>query len=93
MRLIRAALRSCLALALPLAASAEAPVASRFRVEAELRPSTVSICGRFAVDARAHYAAEAASADGRFALKAVHVPEGGCDPLPDPLFSNGFENP
>jgi hypothetical protein len=65
----------------------------RFRVEAELRPLAVSACGRFALDAQARLAPEAKSADGRFTLKAVRVPAVGCDPFPDPLFADGFENP
>jgi hypothetical protein len=69
------------------------PTASRFRLEAELRPLAVSACGRFALDAQARLAPEAKSADGRFTLKAVHVPAVGCDPFPDPLFADGFENP
>ncbi len=72
------------------AADAPEPPA-RFRIDATLRPLAVSACGRFALDARARHAPEAKSADGRFALKAVHVPNVGCDPNPDPLFSNGFE--
>lgn len=72
------------------AADAPEPPA-RFRIDASLRPLAMSACGRFALDARASHAPEAKSADGRFALKAVHVPNVGCDPNPDPLFSNGFE--
>jgi hypothetical protein len=72
------------------AKDAEGP---RFRLQAELRPLAVSACGRFALDAQARLAPEAKSADGRFTLKAVHVPAVGCDPFPDPLFADGFENP
>jgi hypothetical protein len=35
----------------------------------------------------------AVSTDGRFTLKAVNAPQGGCDPFPDPLFADGFEAP
>ncbi len=65
--------------------------AARFRIDATLHSLAVSACGRFALDANARFAPEAKSADGRFALKAVHVPSVGCDPFPDPLFSDGFE--
>lgn len=74
------------------AVAADAPEpAARFRIDASLRPLVMSACGRFVLDARASHAPEAKSADGRFALKAVHVPSVGCDPNPDALFSNGFE--
>jgi hypothetical protein len=73
--------------------AAEGAEAPRFRVESELRPLAVSACGRFALDAQARLAPEAKSADGRFTLKAVRVPAVGCDPFPDPLFADGFENP
>lgn len=66
---------------------------SRFALTAELRPIAVSACGRFALDASDRHAAEARSADGRYALKAVNTPAVGCDPFPDPIFSNGFEAP
>jgi hypothetical protein len=75
----------------PTAFASDAP--ARYAVEAEMRPLAVSACGRFAVEANARYTPEEKSADGRFALKAVHVPEGGCEAFPDPLFSNGFEGP
>lgn len=75
----------------PTAFASDAP--SRFAVEAELRPLAVSACGRFEIEAIARYTPEEKSADGRFALKAVNVPEGGCEAFPDPLFSNGFEGP
>jgi hypothetical protein len=77
---------------LALAAEATGQPA-RFKVEAELRPLAMSACGRFALDASARFAPEAKSADGRFALKAVHVPNVGCDPFPEPLFGDGFEAP
>jgi len=69
------------------------PSPSRFAIDAEVRPLAISADGRFALDASARYAPEAKSADGRFALKAVNVPSGGCEALPDALFSNGFEAP
>jgi hypothetical protein len=75
----------------PTAFASDAP--ARYAVEAELRPRAVSACGRFAIEAIARYTPEEKSADGRFALKAVNVPEGGCEVSPDPVFSNGFEGP
>ena len=94
---------SCLARAMTIALAAlpggpafaaDAPEApARFRIDASLRPLAMSACGRFALDASARFAPEAKSADGRFALKAVHVPSVGCDPFPDPLFADGFEAP
>jgi hypothetical protein len=75
------------------ALAAEETEGPRFDLEAELRPLAVSACGRFALDAQARLAPEAKSANGRFTLKAVHVPAGGCNPFPDPLFADGFENP
>lgn len=77
----------------PVAAGAEAPAPepSRFRLEGGLRPLAISACGRFALDATVRFTPEATSADGRFTMKSVHVPKAGCDPFPDPLFSDGFE--
>ncbi len=74
-------------------ASDGTPVAdgSRFRVEGTMKPVAVSACGRFTLDATLRFTPEARSADGRFAMKSVSVPLGECDPFPDPLFSDGFE--
>lgn len=77
--------------AMPALATEQAAPPARFAVQAELRPLAVSSCGRFAIDAKARYTPEAKSADGRYALKAVNVPAGGCEPFSDALFSNGFE--
>lgn len=77
--------------AMPALATEQPPPPARFVVQAELRPVAVSSCGRFAIDAAARYTPQAKSTDGRYALKAVNVPAGGCEPFPDPLFSNGFE--
>jgi hypothetical protein len=80
-----------------LAASASIPAladeAPRYALEAELQALAVSTDGRFALAARARYVPEQTSADGRFTLKAVNAPQGGCDPFPDPLFADGFEAP
>lgn len=72
-----------------LATPGESP--ARFSLDGALRALKVSTCGRYSLDAMVQHTPEAKSADGRYALKAVHVPEGGCDPFPDPLFSDGFE--
>jgi hypothetical protein len=81
------------AIASPALATEQPAPPARFAVQAELRPMAVSSCGRFAIEATARYTPQAKSADGRFVLKAVNVPEGGCEAFPDPLFSNGFEGP
>lgn len=89
-----------LALALAIGVASAAALAAerpdppaRFALDAELRPLAVSACGRYAIEASARYAPEAKSADGRYTLKSVNAPAGGCDPLPDPVFANGFETP
>lgn len=77
----------------PAYAADSAERTQRFAVRAELRPVAVSSCGRYAIEAQARYVPAAASADGRFVLKAVNIPTGNCAPQPDPLFANGFESP
>jgi hypothetical protein len=89
----RVSMLAVLLLSPGLMAAGDTAAPSRYRLEAELRPLAVSACGRFALDARARSAPEAQSADGRYALKAVHVPAVGCDPFPDPVFADGFEGP
>lgn len=66
--------------------------ASRFELNAELRPVSVSANGRYTLDASARYTPEAKSSDGRFSLKTVNAPSGGCGSGIDDIFSNGFEN-
>jgi hypothetical protein len=63
----------------------------RFRIEGAITPRVVSDDGRFGVQAQFNANEGKRSVDGRFALKAVNVPAGGCAPAPDALFSNGFE--
>jgi hypothetical protein len=93
--------RNCAVLAfatlLPMVATASAPKshegAERFRVSAQIRPQARSDDGRFALTGSARVVPAATSLDGRFALKAVNVPNVGCEPFADGIFSNGFENP
>ena len=66
--------------------------ASRFQLSGEIRTLSRSDDGRFAFGASVKMTPEQASADGRFVMKAVNVPEAGCDPLLE-LFANGFEGP
>lgn len=61
-----------------------------WRVQGEVRAVARSADGRYGLSAQARKVGEVRSADQRYALKAVNV---GCDPLPDPLFANGFETP
>ena len=86
-----------LAALLPLFAAASAPTptsdADRFRVSAQIRLQTRSDDGRFALMANVRVVPAARSLDGRFALKAVNVPNVGCEPFADGIFANGFENP
>jgi hypothetical protein len=83
-----ALLAVCLMAAMPAAHAADA--GARFQVSGEIRPQSLSEDGRFAIGAEVRVTPERSSDDGRFVLKAVNVPEAGCDPLLD-LFANGFE--
>lgn len=93
--------RDCVTLALaallPMLAAASGPTSSpgteRFRVSAQIRPQARSEDGRFAVTASARVVPAATSPDGRFALKAVNLPDVGCEPFADGVFANGFEGP
>ncbi len=67
------------------------PAASRFAIQAELRPVQISASGRYTLEASASYAPEAKSSDGRFTLKVVNAPEGDCGPVIDEMFRDGFE--
>ena len=82
---------------LPMFAAASEPAtgpdADRFRVNAQIRPQARSDDGRFTLSANVRVVPEATSLDGRFGLKAVNVPDVGCDPFPIAIFANGFENP
>jgi len=86
-----------LATLLPMFAAASDPTttsdADRFRVSAQIRPQARSDDSRFALTASARVVPAAVSLDGRFALKAVNVPDVGCDPFAADIFANGFENP
>lgn len=65
----------------------------RFRVSAQIRPQERSDDGRFALTAYVRVVPAATSLDGRFAVKAINVPDVGCEPFPIAIFANGFENP
>ena len=62
----------------------------RFAVRGEVRALGVSDDRRFALSAELRQTPTTESADGRYALKTVNVPEAGCDPAAE-LFANGFE--
>lgn len=66
--------------------------AARFIAEGVVHPQGRSADGRFSGGGEARFVPQAASADGRFALKATQSPEGGCAPVADPIFANGFES-
>ena len=93
--------RNCVVLAfaalMPMFAAAFEPMttsdADRFRVSAQIRPQARSDDGRFALTANVRVVPAATSLDGRFALKAVNLPDVGCEPFADGIFANGFENP
>lgn len=90
-RAVRMQLTALLALSMAATAPAMADVESpRFQVYGEIQPQSHSDDGRYALGADLKMVPEQASADGRFAIKAVNVPAAGCDPLLD-LFTNGFE--
>ena len=90
--------RNCVVLAfaalMPMFAAAFEPMttsdADRFRVSAQIRRSDD---GRYARTANVRVVPAATSLDGRFALKAVNLPDVGCEPFADGIFANGFENP
>jgi len=65
----------------------------RFSIDQPSISRQTSACGRFTLDANARYAPEGISADGRFSLKAVNAPEGGCELAGGVLFADGFESP
>jgi hypothetical protein len=82
---------------LPMFAAASGPAtgpgAERFRVSAQIRPQARSDDGRFALTASVRVVPAATSVDRRFALKAVNLPDVGCEPFPIAIFANGFESP
>jgi len=63
----------------------------RFRIEGAITPRALSDDGRYGVQAQLTATQGKRSGDGRFALKAVNVPAGGCAPALDAIFANGFE--
>jgi hypothetical protein len=63
----------------------------RFDASAEVHPLGRSADGRFTASGEVRVQPAAASADGRFVLKATNVPSVGCEPFADELFANGFE--
>jgi hypothetical protein len=81
-------LAATLLIAVPALAAPPAG-SGRYRVEGEVRELARSADGRYALSAEARFKPAAKSADGRYALKSTTV---GCDPFPDELFANGFEN-
>jgi hypothetical protein len=83
------ALAVCAGLFLPLLAAA-ADSGQRFAVRGEVRALGYSDDHRFALSAELRQTPTTESADGRYALKTVNVPEAGCDPAVE-LFANGFE--
>lgn len=84
--LLLATLLAC-AVSSPCIAAAES---ERFELRGKLEPVAVSADQRFRVQAKAQRSPTKSSADGRFTLHEVHLPEGGCE-LADALFANGFE--
>ena len=77
-------------LALLPAMETAADTGQRFAVRGEVRALGVSDDRRFALSAELRQTPTTQSADGRYALKAVNVPEDSCDPAAE-LFANGFE--
>jgi hypothetical protein len=70
------------------------PGTSRFTLAGTISAPARSNDGRYAIIATARFTPKSSSRDGRFALKAIHLPLGAsCALLPDALFLNGFESP
>jgi hypothetical protein len=86
-----AALLASLLAAASVAAAERGVDGDRFRIEGAITPRAVSDDGRFGLQASFTTTDGKRSPDGRFALKAVNVPAGGCAPAPDAMFVNGFE--
>ncbi|MBK9656519.1 MAG: hypothetical protein IPO66_14075 [Rhodanobacteraceae bacterium] len=77
-------LGALLALSMAVTAPAIADDGSpRFQVHGEIQPQSRSDDGRFALGSELKVVPEQASVDDRFAMKAVNVPDAGCDPLLD----------
>jgi hypothetical protein len=75
---------------LPTAAAPEPPGGSDFRIQGELLPQRRSDDGRFVIHGELQIQTTAASPDGRFRLKVGR--DAGCDPNPDAVYANGFED-
>lgn len=78
------------ALAGTLPASTPAVDEARFAVRGEVHAIGLSEDRRFALRAELRQTPSTPSIDGRFALKAVNVPEAACNPAVD-LYADGFE--
>jgi len=86
--LLPLAVGALLALLPPTGTAAD--TGQRFAVRGEVRALGLSDDRRFALSAELRQTPTTGSADGRYALKAVNVPEASCDPAAE-LFANGFE--
>lgn len=88
--------RVLLAGLIALSAAAAPPAAAgtqgdgRFAVRGEIHAVGHSEDRRYGFSADLRQTPSTVSADGRYVLKAVNVPEAACDPSVD-LFANGFE--
>lgn len=73
-------------------ASAAEPRAehARYALSAEIRPQSPSEDARYRINAEVRRTQAQSSTDGRYALKAVRVPDASCSALTD-LFADGFE--
>jgi len=80
----------CALLASMPGAAAKLDAARRFELRADIPAQSTSEDDRFVIVAELRVLPENTSADGRFAMKSVMVPEVGCDAFLD-LFANGFE--
>lgn len=78
------------ALVVALTAGAQSNEGTRFAVRAEIQTVGHSEDHRYALSAVLRQTPSTTSTDGRFALKAVNVPQAGCEPSLE-LFANGFE--
>lgn len=76
-------------LAWPVLASSSAD--DRYRLTGELTPVAVSADQRYSLQTNAKRVQTETSADGRFTLHQLNVPEGGCASLPDLLLADHFE--
>lgn len=63
---------------------------ARYALSAEIRPQSPSEDARYRINAEVRRTQAQSSTDGRYALKAVRVPDASCSALTD-LFADGFE--